>query len=109
MLRTNEATYAAASQRPASRHDDLMVIYSEGGSMKADYFDNEGHVIRYAVRLRGSNGVVFVSDAKPSEPRYRLSYEMGADGVLSGTFAIAAPGAPEAFTPYFSWSARKTK
>src|SRR4051794_33511311 len=46
IIRTNEAVDAAHAQRPASRHDDLMVIYAEDGSLKADYFDNEGHVIR---------------------------------------------------------------
>src|SRR5437764_11298026 len=42
IVRTNEANYAATAGRPASRHDDLLVIYSENGSLKADYFDNEG-------------------------------------------------------------------
>jgi hypothetical protein len=107
MLRRNEALYEATDRRPASRHDDLMVIYSEGGSLKADYFDNEGHVIRYSAQPRGGNHVVFVSDAKTSEPRYRLSYSIGADGVLSGTFEIAAPGSGEAFKPYLSWRARR--
>lgn len=107
MLRANEATYAATSQRPASRHDDLMVIYPDGGSLKADYFDNEGHVIHYAVQPRGADAVVFVSGAKTSEPRYRLSYSMGADGVLEGTFEIAPPGSASAFKPYLSWKARR--
>jgi hypothetical protein len=107
MLRTNEATYAATDQHPASRHDDLMVIYAEGASLKADYFDNEGHVIRYSVQPRGAGAVVFVSDAKPSEPSYRLSYAMGANGVLKGTFEVAAPGSGDAFKPYLSWNARR--
>src|SRR5437764_2054866 len=59
IIRTNEATYAATADRPASRHDDLLVIYPEDGSLKADYFDNEGHVIRYAVATRAPDAVVF--------------------------------------------------
>ncbi|PYR07189.1 MAG: hypothetical protein DMF99_23870 [Acidobacteria bacterium] len=107
MLRRNEAIYEATNRRPSSRHDDLMAIYSEGGSLKADYFDNEGHVIRYSVQPRGGNRVVFLSDAKTSEPRYRLSYSIGADGALTGTFEVAAPGSGDAFNPYLSWRARR--
>src|SRR5437667_8893006 len=35
IVRTNEAVYAATAERAASRHDDLLVIYSEKGSLKA--------------------------------------------------------------------------
>jgi len=107
MVRTNEATYAATAERPASRHDDLLVIYGERGSLKADYFDSEGHVIRYAVRPQNANVVVFVSDLTSNEPRYRLTYSATADGVLLGSFEIASPAAPEMFKPYLSWKARK--
>jgi hypothetical protein len=109
IIRTNEAIYDATPQHPASRHDDLMVIYSENGSLKADYFDNESHVIRYAVRSDRANHVVFVSDPNPREPRFRLTYTAAGDGTLTGAFEIAAPGTPEAFKPYLSWHARRAK
>ena len=107
MLRTNEATYAATAERPASRHDDLLVMYAESGSMKADYFDSEGHVIRYAVETGEPGVLTFLSELREGEPRYRLTYRAGADSVLRGTFEIAAPGAPAAFKPYLSWKARR--
>ena len=107
VVRTNEANYAATADRPASRHEDLLVIYSENGSLKADYLDSEAHVIRYAVDAREPNAVVFVSDPSPREPRYRLSYRAGAGGVLAGSFEIAAPGSPDAFKPYLTWKARR--
>lgn len=107
IVRTNEAHYAATKERPASRHDDLLVIYVENGSIKADYFDSENHVIRYAVQASRSNHAVFVSDPSPGEPRYRLSYTAGADGILLGAFEIAQPGTPDTFKPYLSWKARK--
>ena len=107
MVRTNEATYAATAERPASRHDDLLVIYSERGSLRADYFDSEGHMIHYAVRPQNANVVVFVSDLSPNEPRYRLTYSAAADGVLRGSFEIASPAAPDTFKSYLSWKARK--
>ena len=107
MIRTNEANYAATADRAASRHDDLLVMYVENGSLKADYFDSEGHVIRYAVRPDDADAVTLISEARPSEPRYRLTYRAGANGLLNGTFEIASPDAPSAFKPYLSWSARK--
>jgi hypothetical protein len=52
IVRTNYSNTPANGTTPASRHDDLMVIYAETGVVKADYFDSEGHVIRYIVDAR---------------------------------------------------------
>ena len=54
----------------AGRHDDLMIVYREGDTTRADYYDNEGHVIRYAVKVDGQR-MVFSSEGTP---RYRLTY-----------------------------------
>ena len=107
IVRTNEAVYAATAGRPASRHDDLLVIYSENGSVKAEYFDSEGHVIRYAVEARTPGVVAFVSAPDPREPRYRLTYRSAASGRLDGSFEVAPPGSPDAFKPYLAWTAEK--
>jgi len=107
VVRTNEANYAATADRPASRHEDLLVVYAENGTLRSDYFDSEGHVIRYAVQPRGANAVVFVSDVNPREPRYRLTYTLAADGVLAGSFEVAAPGSPDGFKRYLTWKARR--
>ena len=43
---------AAASAAPDDfncQHSDLLYIYPEGSGFKAIYFDNEGHVIHYAI------------------------------------------------------------
>jgi predicted dehydrogenase len=109
IIRTNEAVYAATADRPASRHDDLMVIFGENGSLKADYFDNEGHVIRYAVRSPSQGVVTFVSDPNPREPRYRLTYRGDAAGSVAGSFEVAPPGSPDAFKSYLSWKARRRR
>ncbi len=90
------------------RHDDLMVVYMEAGVVKADYFDNEGHVIRYVVDGRPGEAV-FVSEIKVAEPRYRLTYTQASPSTLTGRFDVAPPGTPEAFGPYLSWTARKLK
>ena len=50
LVRRNRAEYdPRPGQARGEVHEDLMVIHPEGGALKATYFDNEGHVIRYAV------------------------------------------------------------
>jgi hypothetical protein len=109
IVRTNYATYPAQDGKPATRHDDLMVIFVEDGVLKANYFDSEQHVIRYIIDARGPGDVVFVSEARAGEPRYRLSYTQAPNGQIKGSFEIAAPGAPDEFTPMFAWTARRLK
>jgi hypothetical protein len=109
IVRTNYAQYPARDGRPATRHDDLMVIFPENDRLKADYFDSEQHVIRYVISIRGPKDVMFLSELKPSEPRYRLTYTLGSDNVLKGAFDVSAPGAPDDFKPYLTWSARRLK
>jgi hypothetical protein len=108
IVRTNYSNTPPSGGRPASRHDDLMVIYVDAGLVKAEYFDSEGHVIRYVAEARPGQ-VVFLSDIKTSEPRYRLTYTRASATTLNGKFDVAPPGRPEAFAPYLSWTARKVK
>jgi len=109
IVRTNYAKYPARVGKPAARHDDLMVIFVEGEALKADYFDSEQHVIHYVVQPRGPTDVVFLSEAKAGEPRYRLSYALAANGHLKGTFEIASAEASDDFKPSLAWTARKLK
>jgi uncharacterized protein (TIGR02246 family) len=105
IVRTNYSNTPAHGVTPASRHDDTMVIYVDDGTVKADYFDSEGHVIRYVAQARPGE-VVFVSELKPAEPRYRLTY-VSAPAGLTGTFEVAPPGHPDAFAAYLTWHARQ--
>jgi hypothetical protein len=107
IVRTNYSDTPATGDKPASRHDDLMVIHVDDGHVKADYFDSEGHVIRYAVESRAGEAV-FLSEITPNEPRYRLTYRQASATTLVGTFEVAPPGKPDAFTPYLSWNARRS-
>ena len=109
IVRTNYAKSPARDGKPATRHDDLMVIFMEGPAVKADYFDSERHVIHYVVQPRGPKDVVFVSEPRAGEPRYRLSYVLAANGQLKGSFEIAPAEAPDAFKPMLAWTARKLK
>ena len=108
LVRTNYSNTPATAGTPASRHDDLMVIYVDTGLIKADYFDSEGHIIRYVVDARPGQ-VVFVSEIRAGEPRYRLTYRQGSSRTLIGAFDVAPPGQPEAFRLYLSWTARMRK
>ena len=108
IVRTNFAVVAATDKTPASRHDDLMIVYADDqGAVRADYYDNEGHVIRYVVTAPAVGQAVFTSEAAPASPRYRITYEASEKGIVKGSFAIAAPGKPDAFTPYLTWQMRR--
>jgi hypothetical protein len=108
IIRTSFAEYPATKTTPASRHDDMMIVYAtDRAGIRADYYDNEGHVIRYGVTVAGVGEAIFLSDIVSGEPRYRLTYKLGPNGLLSGTFAVAPPGKPEAFEQYLAWESRK--
>ena len=105
ITRTNYSNSPATSTQPASRHDDVMIVYVDGDAIKADYVDSEGHAIHYTAEVSADH-VSFVSAARPGEPRYRLSYAKNGDGTLAGQFELAPPG-QTAFTTYLEWKAVK--
>ena len=106
LLRRSFAEYPAAGGKPASRHDDLMVVYhgETAGELRAIYFDSEDHVIRYTGTASAS-GVVFMSDGKPGEVRYRLTYTSTGKDTLKLQFDVAAPG--KEFVRYLEAGARR--
>lgn len=110
LVRHNYAQYPATKDKPAYRHDDLMVIYPDasGKKTRADYWDNEGHVIHYVVEFT-DHQLVMVSDAGQPGPRYRLTYVKTGDNDLKLTFEIAPPEAPEKFKIYIEASAKRAK
>jgi hypothetical protein len=110
LVRRSRAVYPAAGGRQASTHDDLMVIYRQerGKLVKASYFDSEGHVISYSVSVSADKtGVVFLSDAQPSNPHFRLTYTKGKADTLSIKFEIAPPDKPDEFRTYLDGTVRR--
>ena len=106
LLRTSFAEYPARpGHKGSSRHDDRMVIFPEAGALKAIYFDNEGHVIRYLVVSTGKS-VIFESEAAAPGPRFRLVYEAKGADTVSIVFSIAPPGSL-AYRPYVTATARR--
>jgi hypothetical protein len=106
LVRKSFAEYPATAGKPAYRHDDLTVVFREGASFKAIYFDNEEHVIRYAIDVSpDADTVVFVSDATAGMARFRLTYHRTGATALAGKFEVASPGKP--FATYLEWKAQK--
>jgi hypothetical protein len=113
MVRRNHAEYPATGGRPATKHDDLMVIYPRPGGkgLEASYWDNEGHIIHYALNPSpDGRALVFVSDVVAGAPRFRLTYTKTKPDTLGIEFEIAAPGKPDNFKRYLEATAhRKSK
>jgi hypothetical protein len=108
IVRTNYADHPASGERPAFRHEDLMVIYVDDGQvLRAEYYDSEGHTIRYEGQLGAAGEVAFVSTPSPAGPGFRLTYRQAKSGLLDGPFEIALPQQPGTYAPYLAWSARK--
>ena len=110
LVRKSYADYPATKDRPASSHQDLMVVYQEPDTRlsKAVYLDNEGHVINYTVTLSpDAKSIVFLSELRPSTPRYRLIYIMTGKDRVELTFEIAPPDKPDSFTTYIKAGARR--
>jgi hypothetical protein len=111
LVRRNHAEYPAANGRQASTHDDLMIVYRESdesaeGALRAIFFDNEQHVIRYNVTMFGDK-IVFTSETVRSAPRYRFTYTRVATDALRIKFEIAPPS--KDFATYIEAGARRTK
>ncbi len=98
VTRRNFAEYASGP-----RHDDLMIIYVEE-SLRAIYFDSEGHVIRYNLTTPSPTKAVFESDGTQPGPKYRLTYILEGSE-LTGEFEVAPPGAE--YKRYLTWTSVK--
>ncbi len=112
LVRKSYAEYPATKDKPAYRHDDLMVIYKEPAAnrLRAVFFDNEGHTIYYSIRAEdGANSIEFLSELQPSAPRYRLTYYKAGADTLKLKFEIAPAGKPEAFRTYIEATAHRQK
>ncbi len=106
LVRRSFAEYPAAEGRPASRHEDLTVVYRDSASkrFRATYWDNEGHAIQYGV-APAPGGVVLTSDEAAGSPRYRLTYTGDGKGRVRIRFEIAPPG--KDFAIYLEAAARR--
>jgi uncharacterized protein YaiE (UPF0345 family) len=88
-------------------HNDLLYLYHDGSNqtLKAIYFDNEGHVINYDVTTPSSTSAVFLSDGSQPGPQFRLTYELKSQ-VMYGAFQMKMPGQQD-WKSYLEWSGGK--
>jgi hypothetical protein len=110
IVRKSHTDYPPANGHPAFAHDDLLIIHFDDGSkrFRADYFDNEGHVIRYTAEFStDGKQVTFVSDPAPAQPSFRLTYAIVDAITLNIKFEIAPPNAPDQFKVYLEGTARR--
>jgi hypothetical protein len=93
LLRKNHAEYPATKDRPGVIHDDLLIVYpdSAGQPGKAIYFDNEGHVINYAITYP-DRSIVLTSGKAQNMPAFRLSYVSLSSDTISVKFEMSQDG-----------------
>ena len=92
-----------ADPKKLEHHEDVTILYPAAGLLRADYWDNEGHVIHYTVTTTADRAV-FDSDPGPG-PRFQLSYAKLPAGQLEIAFAIAMPG--QELKPYLKGLAKR--
>jgi hypothetical protein len=109
LARHSYAQYPATKQKPAYRHDDLMMIYpTRSGGTAASYWDNEGHHIQYRVEMMDGKLVLTSTERQPG-PRFRLKYEKTGPDALKLTFEIAPPTDRANFKTYIEASAQRKR
>jgi hypothetical protein len=108
LVRHNKSDYPAADGKPAVSHRDVMILYRREAQVRADYWDNEKHVIHYSVEAAADGSrIAMVSDAQPSAPRFRFTYVKQAADRMKVTFEIAPPGKPDQFAMYVAGTVRR--
>jgi hypothetical protein len=105
LLRRDHTELLDRSGAVAGGLDQVMLVYAEGGRLKADYADGQ-HVIHYvSATVTPDRSVVFTS-AAGGGPTFRLAYELVDPKTLSVAFAMAPPGASE-FRPVATGTLKK--
>jgi len=88
LLRRDHTDMFDASGRPTGGFDQIMMIYPEGGTLRADYSDGE-HVIHYtSAVVTPGRSVVFTTAAIAGVPIFRLSYDLTSADELAISFAM---------------------
>jgi hypothetical protein len=99
LVRRNHSEYPAKEYKPEIVHDDLMIVYldNSGQPGRAIYFDNEGHIINYAIAYRGKS-IAFTSDKVQNMPLFRLTYASLENDTINVRFEMSKDG--ETFLTY---------
>jgi hypothetical protein len=92
LLRRDRTELFDAQGKPAGAFEQTMLIFAEGGGLKADYVDGEGHVIHYPVAAVTPGRAVTFTSSGPG-PEFRLTYELKDADTLAVRFGMVPPGA----------------
>ncbi len=112
LVRRTHLEYPATKERAAFAHDDLLYFYRDprDSSLRAIFFDNEGHVIEYRVAVApDGKSIVSVSEAAPGGTTTRMTYAKAGSDAVTERFEIAPPGKPTEFAPYVEFTARRVR
>ena len=98
LLRRDHTALKGPDGKRAGAMDQVMLIYPEGGTFRADYSDGE-HVIHYAkAKVEPGRSVTFDAPGQGGAPSFRLSYALDGADALKVSFEMAPPG-EAAFKP----------
>lgn len=92
LLRQDHTEVFDAAGHKTEDFGQVMLIYPEGGKLRADYFDGQ-HPIHYtSVSVEPDRSVRFETAPQTGAPSFRLTYTKTAADTLSVKFEMASPG-----------------
>ena len=95
LLRRDHANLFDASGKASGSFDQIMLIYPEGGTLHADYFDGT-HLTYYAsAMVKPNRSVIFSTASRPGAPNFRLSYTLATPDTLAIAFSMAPPNSSQ--------------
>jgi hypothetical protein len=98
LLRRDHVDLFSADGKPTGSFDQIMMMYPEGGTVRADYSDGQ-HIIHYtSATIVAGQSVSFMTSASATAPSFRLSYTKTDARTMAVRFEMAPPG-QTAFTP----------
>jgi hypothetical protein len=108
LVRRAHSEYPGPSGKPATIHDDLLIVYLDfsGNPAKAIYFDNEGHTINYTIDYT-NKAIILLSDKISKMPVFRLTYTLLDNNSINTKFEMSQDG--EKFMKYIEGVSRKVK
>ena len=95
LLRQDHTELFDKAGKPSGAFHQTMLIYSEGGTLHADYVDGEGHAIHYISATAVPGKSVTFTSAAGAGPVFRLTYELQSPDRLAVTFGMIPPGQSE--------------
>ena len=108
ILRRDHTELFDKAGKPAGGFHQTMLIYPDGGGLKADYVDGEGHAIHYTTAAVTSGKSVTFTSAAGQGPVFRLTYDMQSPDAMTVTFGMTPPGSDQ-FRPIATGTLKKAR